>query len=390
MLERWIIAALAAPVLAVVAASGYVGMTTDPVNPDHAEVLCPERWGGMIKQAKQLEFWEVDRVWKILYAGAYAGAYRDMENRCLGSSLGVTPLHFAAGFSENPAVVRMLLDVGARVNIRTTYKTRLSYEDSERTPLQWAMDYSQNPAVVKTLLDAGANPNSTAKGLRSGLTPLHEAAESGHAGIVGMLLEAGAEADAKRSHGTTPLHQAVDYGHAAIVSVLLEAGADPNAPQNDGVTPLHQAVSCDRGVSRSQRFPGVEIAETLLAKGADPDASADGGRTPLHWASIAGHAEEARILVKAGADVKAKDEDGNTALHIMALQLKSTCCDRRGDWAVGEAESLKTAKILLEAGARVDEKSDKGETPLDLAIQKGHDALAQLLQTAGGSQGSGG
>ena len=68
--------------------------------------------------------------------------------------------------------------------------------------------------------------------------------------------------------------------------LLLERGADPNARQQLGFTALHgSAASGDR-----------ETAELLLAHGADPQATNDEGKTPADFAAERGHTEFAEWL----------------------------------------------------------------------------------------------
>ncbi|CAN0435953.1 unnamed protein product [Ascophyllum nodosum] len=69
-------------------------------------------------------------------------------------------------------------------------------------------------------------------------TPLHRAAAKGHAQVVSMLLENGAEVNARDGFFYTPLHLACVNGAAACVQVLLRAGADPTPKAQGGVTPL--------------------------------------------------------------------------------------------------------------------------------------------------------
>uniref|UniRef100_A0A3B3SLY1 Cyclin-dependent kinase inhibitor 2A/B (p15, inhibits CDK4) n=1 Tax=Paramormyrops kingsleyae TaxID=1676925 RepID=A0A3B3SLY1_9TELE len=70
---------------------------------------------------------------------------------------------------------------------------------------------------------------------------LASAAANGNTGIVGRLLQNGADANAANSFGRTPLQVAM-MGSSAVVKLLLENGADPNKPDNTGTTPLHDAA----------------------------------------------------------------------------------------------------------------------------------------------------
>jgi ankyrin repeat protein len=67
--------------------------------------------------------------------------------------------------------------------------------------------------------------------------------------LVRLLLEAGADLEARQTGDWTPLHAAAERGHSAVVELLLEQGADRTAESVSGKTPLalaqekgHQAV----------------------------------------------------------------------------------------------------------------------------------------------------
>jgi hypothetical protein len=78
---------------------------------------------------------------------------------------------------------------------------------------------------------------------RSGYTPLHYAARSGHEECVTLLLQSGASVHARTSAGgATPLMRAAFAGHAQICQMLLRAGAAVNAQDADGDTALHKAA----------------------------------------------------------------------------------------------------------------------------------------------------
>ena len=53
-----------------------------------------------------------------------------------------------------------------------------------------------------------------------------------------LLLEQGAEVDAKDSSGWTPLSWAAEKGREAVVKLLLEQGAEADAKDTYGQTPL--------------------------------------------------------------------------------------------------------------------------------------------------------
>lgn len=97
-----------------------------------------------------------------------------------------------------------------------------------------------------------------------GFTALHLAAFFGHHYCAKLLLDERADPNTVSQNplGVTPLHAAVaDKEEAvaeALVALLLNAGADPNARQPDGFTPLHTAQQ--NGHTRVERL--------LRAKGA--------------------------------------------------------------------------------------------------------------------------
>jgi Ankyrin repeats (3 copies)/Ankyrin repeat len=119
-----------------------------------------------------------------------------------------------------------------------------------------------HPRIVALLLDRGADVNAKSRGE----PPLHEALASRE--IVALLLSRGADVDGRDSQGKTALHYASYDG--ATTHLLIEKGADVNARDRDGRTPLHD---------QSKQFT-PESAVELCAHGADPSAKDSSGRTP--------------------------------------------------------------------------------------------------------------
>jgi hypothetical protein len=107
------------------------------------------------------------------------------------------------------------------------------------------MAVCQSPApsgsVVRSLVATGVDVCKTSD--RSGESALYWAARMGHADIVSILLEYGADANVARlDDKMTPLLTAAYNGHGAVVSQLIAAGADTSTVDCDGTDALYQAA----------------------------------------------------------------------------------------------------------------------------------------------------
>jgi len=106
--------------------------------------------------------------------------------------------------------------------------------------------------------------------------------------VVQFLVEHGADVTACDRSGLTPLHRAAYSGHVDLAQFLVEHGADTTAQNKDGLTPLHWASSSGK----------VDLARFLVEHGADVTAQNKNGFTPLHFASGSGKVDLAQFLVE--------------------------------------------------------------------------------------------
>jgi len=112
--------------------------------------------------------------------------------------------------------------------------------------------------------------------------------------------------------GDTALMWASVYGHADIVEMLLQDGADPNFANGDGDTALMWASGVE----------STAVVEMLLQAGADPNFANGDGDTALMKASREGHTDTVRVLLSdSRTDPNLANEDGKTAL-IMAYDSR--------------------------------------------------------------------
>src|SRR5688500_10322931 len=121
-----------------------------------------------------------------------------------------------------------------------------------------------------------------------GFYPLGLAAYFKHPDAVRLLLDLGADVHQAASNPAkvTALHAAVSSNQKQIVGWLLEAGADPNARQQIDYTPLMGAAANAR----------VDILDMLLAHGADPKLKTTDGKNAADLAREHGHEEVAARL----------------------------------------------------------------------------------------------
>jgi ankyrin repeat protein len=258
-------------------------------------------------------------------------------------------------------------------------------------------------AILQLLLDRGFDVNATDK---AGNTALDEAAWKGEAEAARLLLKRGAKPQ-------SAVYAAANRGHAALIGILADAGADLRKPDKSGATALELALGNRhaaviealnaRGVKPSNDAPlrnavlrgDYDLVATLLKSGMD-------AKTPylLHDAALKGHLKIVELLIARGADPRVKNAQGATAVHDAALTGQTEVVRFLLDQGVPadepDSESGATplhnaaafgrapvVELLLEHGADPNRPNKAGQTPLAAAKVNEHQAVAQLLEAKG-------
>ena len=170
------------------------------------------------------------------------------------------------------------------------------------------MDAARVGAVnaMAVLLDAGANPNARDDNTR--WTPLLHAIHKQQPDAVRLLLDRGADPNLASPANVTPLLMAADDPNPAIVSSLLEHGANPRVEGPGGMTPLTQAVSGGALTDVTDRplLGGCHPATVRALLAHDPGLtlpSTFAGRQALWWARFHDCEEVLRLIGATGAGV---------------------------------------------------------------------------------------
>lgn len=290
-----------------------------------------------------------------------AGANVNMKD-----SEGKSAFFYAARGSDD-VVSRLLAGRGADVNVR------------DRDGMTPYMYYPGNYAIVgrfragmlNILNDIKYDPNiRDAKGM----TLLMHAVRADNLEMVGIILKRKPRLDEKDNEGLTALHRAVTLrqNRAAIAKQLIDAKADVNAVTDEGKTPLMRAVRGGAG----------EVVDMLIAAKANLAIRDKDGNDVMAHAKIRNELSMIKRLeragLKSGVDTRMTDDD--------------YLCDANGNFlrddlyrkAIEDGD-LEMVKKCVTRGARLNIILGS-KTPLQIAIERGHTAVADFLRSRGAAE----
>ena len=215
--------------------------------------------------------------------------------------------------------------------------------DVERIDPAFVRDMLGKPEcllIAELLLDRGADPNARNE---AGASPLYEAAGVGEVAMIELLLARGADPNLAGDNQYPPLEAAISFRRLDVAELLHKAGANVNPP---GVDLLGLAVGM--GSLPSAETKDAPIARWLLERGAAVEGTRESYATPLVVAAQIGDLAAVQALIEYGADVGGRSsESGETALHAAAREVFP-----------------EVVRVLVAAGAPTDARDAAGLTPL--------------------------
>ncbi|KAF4039340.1 IQ calmodulin binding motif-containing protein [Phytophthora infestans] len=365
-----------------------------------------------VKRAIDNGFWYVtdNEGNSILHVAAAAG-HKRLVKLCLRNSFDIngvnthsqTALHLLLANLPLSSAVFDVSDVKGRDERVALAEYMIEHgawheapDEEGFTPLLLCASLGQSEAV-DMLLNHGANTEARTSG--SNLNAPQLAVEGNFSTTLKVLLESG-NFDTGDTGNTTEflLHACAGRGLIDCVRVLVDHirqrrevfGYDAlNLCDSEGYTPLIYAVS--NGY--------LDATECLLEADAGPDVKDYFGRSPLHFALITDDsaAREAlvNLLIQYDAEVNVKDTDGDAPLHVSCVddaRLACThllltngaliCANALGNHPTHIAArngAVDTLKLLIDYGGDMNLKNYDGKTPLGMARMNDQVAVVDFV-----------
>jgi uncharacterized protein len=193
--------------------------------------------------------------------------------------------------SKNPQLINTRAENGETLFLLTVYYGRNEIRQlllqKGYLPDHFEAAASGNLGRIKELL--GDNRDLVNTFSEDGFTPLGLASFFGHLDVVKYLLSIDADVNIRANNNfrVMPLHSAVASKNFEIVKLLLEYGADPNAKQQQDITPLHQAAD----------IGDLEMVKLLLKYNATKNVRTKSGVTPVDFAKQKGYDKIVDLLL---------------------------------------------------------------------------------------------
>jgi ankyrin repeat protein/HEAT repeat protein len=253
----------------------------------------------------------------------------------------------------------------------------LDAQDADLDASLFQQSGSGTAKEVAALLQQGASVSAVQL---AGRTPLHVAAQRGHLEVMRLLIDAGADVNARAENGHSVLAAAA-WSNTEAVQLLLDSGAAPSADALLAAAGLGRietakllveaGVPPQAGLSGAAQAGRLDLAKWLLDKGATALGDASDPYSPLHPAASQGGPAMVELLLDHDADPNRLDKNQQTPLHRAVM---------------GDGD-LRVVQSLVAAGAKLNIPNKDGVTPVRLAGIRGAKPIYDwLVEQNGGAE----
>jgi len=266
---------------------------------------------------------------------AYIDALNDVSQQLIGAVRAGDLKTTSAILDQHPELVNANTAIDQQVLMPVDYTGAPSKaRDALTLPLLHLAIVENKIDVLRLLIERGADVNARNT---DGRLPLHDCFELNHDDFAKALFTAGAEPDACAAAaygmhdrlreilertpaevndlqtGNSPLGWAA-YGHQPVsAEILLDHGALADRPPYDA-----------RAWEPAAMVASKDVARVLLEHGANPDWRDGQGNTPIHCSIrsriVLDPSGFVAVLLEFGADVTLRNREGRTALEEAVLQ----------------------------------------------------------------------
>ncbi|KAK5996208.1 putative ankyrin repeat protein [Cladobotryum mycophilum] len=250
----------------------------------------------------------------------------------------VSPLEFAASLDD----LEQSLDM---TQLLLAHKSVINRAGSEVSALRHAIR-KKNKRLVKDLITAGALVSADSLNLS-------EAIRTGEGAMVLMILEAGADIDARFAYQSDVLaivEMAIRFNNISLILALLARIADVNVvlewSQWNAFENADWIKVRSTSLGLAAHCGSQEIVQILLRNGATVNLLDDSLCCPLLLACNGGHGEVVKMLLHAGADIKGTNIRASTWHHCTCLM----------DLCVSNLD-IESCQLLLNLGASINDNT---------------------------------
>uniref|UniRef100_A0AC35TT07 ANK_REP_REGION domain-containing protein n=1 Tax=Rhabditophanes sp. KR3021 TaxID=114890 RepID=A0AC35TT07_9BILA len=222
---------------------------------------------------------------------------------------GLNALHVAAYYGNIEFVNSMLMHISANQRSEPPLYNHLVVKEFATeygfTPLHLASQ-SGHEGLVRMLLNQNIQVDAASTTMN--ITPLHLASQQGHVAVVGMLLSRLTTQQTNKDwRGRTALQLSAMSGHYEMVSLLIAQGSNINGMDQLGITGLHSAA----------RAGYLNVVKLFIESSADPLAETKEGKVPVCFAAANNHLDVLKYLLRQKHDTHALMEDKKFIFDLM-------------------------------------------------------------------------